>query len=134
MPFFDFEEDQGQQPSPEQTKQIINYLDEKLLEKFGHPYKLSSATDDSLVTSRKYAGVRSLYKYGCSACCSRERNKYHSVCDTCKDFMKDDASFRQEVADFTLGVEAKYDVENPTLPRKRSYSPDGVRDDKRNRR
>ena len=38
MPFFDFEEDQGQQPSPEQTKQIINYLDEKLLEKFGHPF------------------------------------------------------------------------------------------------
>ena len=132
-PFLEFDEDQGLHPSPEQTKRLINYLNEKLTEKYGHPYKLPSASDELMTTNRKYFGVRSLYKYGCGACNSKDRNKFYSVCGACKDSFTDTV-FQGEVLAFKQMVDSIYDGEHPSLQRKRSNAyPREQSDDKRNR-
>ena len=135
-PVHEYAEDDGKHPSPDQSKEIVNFLDKVLTEKFGRPYKLPSATDELLTVSRGYSGVRSLYRYGCGACntVTEDKNKIYSVCAKCKEVMAL-PTFQQKVSTFKRDLTQLEEAENPSLPRKRVL--DGEDDDdehKRNRR
>ena len=123
-PIEGYDEDGGLHPSPAQTVEIINFIDAELNDKFGIPYKLPSTTNESLVVERKYTGVHALYRYGCAACKSRERNKWFSVCNTCKDRPENDLQemlqiFNKTVADLDM-------LENPLLTTHNTSFPSSI--------
>ena len=135
-PVNEYAEDDGKHPSPDQSKEIVNFLDRVLMERYGRPYKLPSATDEILTVSRGYSGVRSLYKYGCGACntVTEDKNKIYSVCAKCKEVMALQP-FQQKVSTFNRALTQLEETENPSLPRKRLLD-GGINEDenKRNRR
>ena len=110
-----FEEDGGTHPSPDQTKLLIQYIDEKTKEIFGSPYTLPGAVEELLVTKRKYSGVTPLYKYGCGACNNRTRNKWFSLCSSCKGEIDNEENLRNCIDKFHKYVERFTNIELPTL-------------------
>ena len=133
-PLKEYAEDDGKHPSQEQTGQIINFLDKKLTDAFGHPYKLPSATDEIATVTRKYSGVRSLYKYGCGVCDTKVRNKFYSLCAECKNATAEN-EFQRKVELFVKMANEMEEIENPPLSRKRTLNDEeNKRDDKRGRR
>ena len=82
-PLESFEEDAGRHPDPEQTKTILNFIDQKAKEDFGISILLDSGPNDLMTTKRKYKGVKALYKYGCGACSDKSRNKWWTICSNC---------------------------------------------------
>ena len=73
-PIDTFEEDSGRHPNPEQTAEILHYLDTKAKEDMGVSIFLDSGPNDLISQKKKYRGVKSLYKYGCGACADKSRN------------------------------------------------------------
>ena len=102
--------------------EILHCIDAKVKELFGAPYILPSATDEILVSKKKYAGVSPLYKYGCGACDDKSRNKWFSVCHACKDFMASDESMIARVEEVKALITDVHESEHPPLNRKRQLS------------
>lgn len=88
-PIDTFEEDGGRHPNPEQTAEILLYLDAKAKEDMGVSIFLGSGPNDLISQKKKYRGVKSLYKYGCGACADKSRNKWWSLCTNCSTAAKD---------------------------------------------
>ena len=118
-----YEEDDGRHPSPEQTSELLHFIDKKAQEDMGVSIFLPSGPNDYIITRRKYSGVRSLYKYGCGACSDRERNKWWGLCMRCVDHAKAPAdnglAYALEVFNDTL--KQIQDIENPSLGEKSAY-------------
>ena len=64
---------------------------------FGIPYRLQAATDKTVCSNKIYSGVNGLYKFGCSACNRRERNKWYNICDECTKSLKEDPGIKKSL-------------------------------------
>ena len=131
-PLKKYDEDGGQHPSPEQTEQLIRYIDAMVAQQHGTSFLLPSATNDTITTRWKYGRVNALYKFGCAACSSREKNKWYYICLECKTALLEDVATKVATARFNTYIQEAYDEENPTLQRQakeqeENDSPDGVR-------
>ena len=73
-PIVTFEEDGGRHPNPEQTAEILLFLDAKAKEDMGVSIFLGSGPNDLISQKKKYRGVKSLCKYGCGACTDKSRH------------------------------------------------------------
>ena len=82
-PIESFGEDAGRHPDPDQTSEILNFLDEKAKQDLGTSIFLDSGPNELITTKKKYKGVRALYKYGCAACADKSRNKWWTICTDC---------------------------------------------------
>lgn len=128
-----YEEDDGQHPSPIQTEQLLRYIDAMMSQQHGPPYVLQSATPETITTTKKYGRVNSLYKFGCSACSSRKKNKWYHICLECKEALQVDEQIKERKAYFDERVVALHELTNPSLPatnqmrREENVSADGVR-------
>ena len=90
-----YEEDEGMHPSPQQTEQLLKYMDAMFAQQHGLTYLLKSATSEIITTKRKYNKVNSLYKFGCSACSSRKKNKWFYICTDCKSNIASDSATKE---------------------------------------
>ena len=117
-PIQNYQENGGRHPSPEQTQQILKYIDLKAREDLGVSIFLKSGENDLIVTKKKYGGVKSLYKYGCGACAEKDRNKWWLLCSTCSGKAKAPDENQLSRALHTLYDKARdiRDRENPVLP------------------
>ena len=88
-PIDSYEEDACTHPSPSQTTTLLHHIDQKSKEDFGVSIFLKSGPNNLISTKKKYSGVQALYKYGCSACADKERNKWRSLCSKCTAAAKD---------------------------------------------
>ena len=118
-----YEEDDGRHPSPEQTSELLHFIDKKAQEDMGVSIFLPSGPNDYIITRRKYSGVRSLYKYGCGACSDRERNKWWGLCMRCVDHAKApaDNGLAYALKVFNDTLKQKQDIENPSLGENLAY-------------
>ncbi len=109
-----FDDDGGRHPSADQTVEIIKFLDTKLKDILDIPfYLLPSATDETVVT-RKYFGVTPLYRFGCSGCMCRKKNKWDNLCDDCLNGVN--GSQEMEAAErIEKRAEALFNLSNPPL-------------------
>ena len=105
----------GTQPSQQQSVELVNYINEWVKSDFGVPMLMNSATDDVMALPNKYWHVTSLYKYGCGACSSKERNKWYNICDLCKEVPKTDYEVIDAAKVFLTRLKEVEDSENPTL-------------------
>ena len=110
-----YEEDGGRHPTPEQTKEILQYINEKAQTEFGIPYMLNSATKEIITSDRFYAGVNSLYKYGCSGCSSKVQNKWWNLCSECTKKSQDDEVIQEALVQFNTKLDEIKDAMHPTL-------------------
>ena len=113
-PIQGFEDDAGRHPSAEQTRTIVKFLEKKCREAFGVPFILDSATDDVL-TTKLYAGVSSLYRFGCSGCNSRSRNRWQNLCDVCMTSLEGDELIKADAEKLEKRAEEIYDELHPGL-------------------
>ena len=79
-----YEEDFGSHPSAEQTKVLVEFLDQMSSMHFKTPLLVPSATPEVMSCRHKYGGVNPLYIFGCVSCNDRTRNKWRNLCDGCK--------------------------------------------------
>ena len=114
-PIVKYDEDFGDHPTVEQTIILGKYIHKKVLEDFGVPMLMVSATDDMVALPNKYSNLTSFYKYGCGACDSKVRNKWRNICDACKDNAHNDEGVKRSTEDFKKRVTEIEDLENPTL-------------------
>ena len=112
-PLEQYDEDNGSHPSKEQTAGLLLHLNERSMESFGTRLTLFSSPDDALFSNRFYVGVNALYKYGCSACCRKERNTWVGLCNECKNDMREDSGFKATLDTFRQRVN---DVQSENLP------------------
>ena len=103
-PIENYEEDFGLHPSPEQTAELMAFIDNKAMKDFNLPYHLQSAKKENLTFPNKYHHVRTLYKYGCGSCGSKERNLWANICNDCKAAALSD-DLAPVVAEFAQRVE-----------------------------
>ena len=111
-----YEEDDGMHPSPQQTEQLLKYMDAMFAQQHGLTYLLKSATSEIITTNRKYNKVNSLYKFGCSACSSRKKNKWFYICTDCKSNIASDTATKEATTRFRSCVQTLEDQMAPTLP------------------
>ena len=109
-----FDDDFGRHPSAVQTKTIINLIDKNCREVFGVPFVLDSATDEVL-TTKLYTGVNSLYKFGCSGCNGRTKNKWYNLCNDCTSSLGSDEKIMADTEKLVERAEAIYDELNPAF-------------------
>ena len=123
-PIQEFEEDGGRHPTPQQTSELLQYLDRKALEEFGVPLFLQSGPNELITTKKKYGGVTALYKYGCGACGDKSRNKWWALCNNCSTAAKtpEESGLMGPLQVLLATANEIRDVENPSLPS------DGYRD------
>ena len=116
-PIDKYEEDDGRHPSPEQTAQLLHYMDKKAQEDLGVTIFLPSGANDFITTRKKYGGVRSLYKYGCGACADRSRNKWWGLCTFCTEcaMAPDENGLIYALQQFNKMAQEIQDRENPLL-------------------
>ena len=114
-PVEEYTEDNGQHPSVEETEQLLRFIDEQAKAVFETPYMLSSATSQTLTTTAKYSKVRSLYKYGCSGCNQKTKNRWYNLCDQCKISIREDGDIQQAVEGFNDRVNKFLEEHSPTL-------------------
>ena len=126
-----YDEDQGSHPSPEQTEQLLRYIDAMVAQQNGSTYLLKSASSETITTTKKYSRVNSLYKFGCTACSSRKKNKWYYVCIDCKTTMSNDEDNKLATENFNNFVSETMEANNPALPSTTKgmdvVSEDGVR-------
>ena len=84
-PIHDYGEDDGRHPTPEQTSELLKYIDKKTKENLHASIFLPSGANDFITSSKRYSGVQSLYKYGCAACNDKTRNKWWGLCTACQE-------------------------------------------------
>ena len=89
-PLDSYEEDFGTHPSADQTRVLVEFLDEMSTLHFGTPLLVPSATEDARCCKQKYGGVNPLYLFGCASCNERTRNKWRNLCDVCTKRANDD--------------------------------------------
>lgn len=115
-PVQQFEDDYGRHPSVEQTRTMITFIDKKCREVFGEPFILDSATaTDEILTTRLYAGVNSLYRFGCAGCNGRAKNRWHNLCNECMSSLEGDESISAEAVKIAERALAIYSDENPQI-------------------
>ena len=116
-PIQTYQENGGRHPSPEQTQQILKYIDLKAREDLGVSIFLKSGENDLVVSKKKYGGVKSLYKYGCGACPDKGRNKWWLLCSTCsgKARAPDENHLSKALHILYEKARAIRDTENPVL-------------------
>ncbi len=114
-PIEHYEEDWGEHPSPDQTAELWKYVAEKVKAELGLDMLLKSATDDVIALPNKYWHVQSFYKYGCGACNSKEKNKWFSICDICKEAAKNDEVVKKQEEEYASRLEEIFNEENPSL-------------------
>ena len=115
-PIKEYESDNGQHPSEEQTVALISFLNKRTEEDYGFSYRLESASDDMVTTHRIYSNVNALYKYGCTGCRSKTKNKWYNLCLECKENIKTDERTQQLLGEFNERVEQLDEINNPWLP------------------
>jgi hypothetical protein len=114
-PLEKYTEDNGQHPSVGETEQLLRLIDEQAKAVFGTPYILPSATSQTLTTKAKYSKVKSLYKYGCSGCNLKTKNRWYNLCDQCRTSIREDGDIRQAVERFNDRVNKYLEEHSPTL-------------------
>ena len=62
-----------------------------------------------------YKGVNTLYKYGCSGCASKTRNKWYHLCDECHETMTTNEELARDLTTFSEKVKELYEQNNPPL-------------------
>ena len=123
-PIAQYSEDGGQHPSRAETERLIRFIDEKTKEIFQTPYLLPSATQDTLTTSTFYAKVTGLYKYGCSGCNAKTKNRWFNLCNDCRTTLQEDENILKLVDEFEDRVDKFMDANNPELKRVGNESPE----------
>ncbi len=113
-PIEHYDEDWGTHPSMSQTAELLDYINQKVTEEFGTPYQLPSTCKEVLSLPNMYRNVTSLYKYGCSACGDKERNRWANICGECRNAALAD-DIKPLAEDFVRRVDAKLDSELPSL-------------------
>ena len=93
----------------------LMYANECANTHFGTPLLLPSATDENVVRNRGYAGVNTLYKYGCAGCPRKDRNKWFHLCDYCKKSIETDGWIKEMVKNYEERVSAIQEQELPPL-------------------
>ena len=123
-PIQEFEEDGGRHPTPQQTSELLHYLDQKASEEFGVSLFLQSGPNELMTTKKKYGGVTALYKYGCGACPDRSRNKWWALCNNCSTAAKnaEESGLMGPLQVLMATANEIRDRESPSLPN------DGYRD------
>ena len=116
-PLQTYDEDDGRHPSPEQTMKLLQFINNKSQQDMGVPIFLPSGPNDYMVSSKKYGGVRSLYKYGCGGCADRSRNKWWGLCTVCSEqaMVPQDHGLSYEPQIFKETVERIKDSQTPPL-------------------
>lgn len=114
-PVKEYSDDDGRHPSREETEILLRYIQEKSLSDFNTNYFLPSASTETLTTEKLYGGVNSLYKYGCSGCNAKERNKWYNLCEQCKDDLKKDEKTKDLLEKFNERLEVIENENNPPL-------------------
>ncbi len=113
-PLDSFDDDGGRHPSPEQTVEILQYINSKTKEFYGFDYLLPSATPDTIVT-KKYFGVTPLYRFGCSGCQGRKKNKWDNLCDDCIAAASTSPEAQKAAEKIEKRAEDIFDHQNPPL-------------------
>ena len=119
-----YSDDGGQHPSVEETVALIQYIDEQTKKLFETPYVLPSSTVETLTTTSLYGKVTGLYKYGCSGCDSKERNKWYNLCTECRASLQGDDEVQKMVEEFEERVERFMSVNNPEIQEVSTESPE----------
>ena len=114
-PIEKYSDDGGQHPSREETELLIRCIDEQTRKFFDTPYLLPSATTESLTSSRIYSKVTGLYKYGCSGCSSKARNKWYNLCFDCMTALQSDENILKMAEEFEKRVDGFIELNNPEL-------------------
>ena len=109
-----FEADFGRHPSDDQTKVLMRFMDKMCREVFNAPFILDSATDEVLVTGL-YRGVNSLYKFGCSGCNSRVKNKWQNLCDVCSNAIAEDGQLKTDAEKLAARADEIFDLSHPPM-------------------
>ena len=116
-PLPNYTNDSGQHPSQEESVKLVKYLGDMAKKNFGEDLILDNAADDLLCTRNYYNEVNGLYKYGCAACASKERNKWRLLCDMCNAMVSDrnNDTFNVALEEYDAAVERQAMVMNPPL-------------------
>ncbi len=109
-----FDDDGGRHPSSAQTVEILQFITLKTKEVYGFEYLLPSATPESMVTN-KYFGVTPLYRFGCSGCQGRKKNKWDNLCDDCTTNARSSTEAIEAAERIEKRAEDISDHENPSL-------------------
>lgn len=123
-PLDEYSDDGGQHPSRAETEVLVRYIDEQTRKFYGTPYILPSATSESLASTDLYSNVTGLYKYGCSGCSSKARNKWYNLCTECRSAVQEDADIRKQIEEFEERVEQFLLANNPDLQQQTVGSPE----------
>ena len=122
-PITQYEEDGGSHPSPEQTVELLHYIDQMTKKDMGVTIFLPSGPNEYMTSQKKYSGVKSLYKYGCAACSDKNQNKWWGLCTNCTEQAllpeKHDLAYAVQV--FNETVRSVHDRENPPLQNSPAY-------------
>ena len=113
-PIESFDDDGGRHPSTEQTVEILHFINSKTKEVYGFDYLLPSATPGTIVTN-KYFGVTPLYRFGCSGCQGRKRNKWDNLCDDCTATASTSPEAQEAAKKIESRAEDIFDHVNPLL-------------------
>ena len=114
-PIDSYDEDWGKHPTREQTVALINFLDEQAKILFDVPLKLESATDDVLCAPRFYKGITPLYRFGCSGCNDRTKNKWQNLCDACRQTAFEDPDILSKAGGIRNREKQIYELANPQM-------------------
>ena len=109
-----YDEDSGMHPSPTQTTMLLKFLNSKVDAEWKTQYLLPSATDEVISLSSKFQHVNSLYKYGCGACESKEKNSWYNVCNSCKDLAKLDDGVKNQAKQILAEIALRVQMDSPT--------------------
>ncbi len=109
-----FEDDDGRHPTSGQTVDILKFLHSKLEDDLGVKYLLPSATDESMVT-KTYFGVTPLYRFGCSGCKRRKKNKWANLCDDCVTSVQESSDAKEAAEKIEKRAEELFNLNNPPL-------------------
>ena len=120
-PLDSFDDDGGRHPSPEQTVEILQYISSKTKEAYGFDYLLPSATPGTMVT-KKYFGVTPLYRFGCSGCQGRKKNKWDNLCDDCIATARSSPEAQEAAGKIEKRADEIFDQLNPPLGAESSSS------------
>ena len=123
-PLEGYSDDGGQHPSREETETLIRYIDAQTKNFFSTPYILPSATAESLATTGLYSKVTGLYKYGCSGCSSKSKNKWYNLCTECRSSAQEDEGIRKQIEEFDERVEKFMLINHPDLRQDTVNSPE----------